>query len=77
MLNCCCVMKRCEGVISVSINVMNGLFIATHVNGCAAYFSITPILEPALAERTGLLGFDSVDVSQDQFLGCVLFTSEV
>lgn len=33
-------MKRPLSVICVSVNIMNALFIATHVNGCTAYFII-------------------------------------
>lgn len=47
-------MNWSEHVISVNINLMDGLFIATHVNGCTAYFiflhfeRITSILEYTL-----------------------------
>lgn len=40
MFNSCYEMKWSDCVISVSINLMDGLFIATHVNGCTTYFTV-------------------------------------
>lgn len=40
MLNSCYGMKWSGRVIPVTINLMDGLFIATHVDGCTAYFII-------------------------------------
>lgn len=81
-LNCCYGIKWSERVIFVSINLIDGLFIATHARGCTAYFisihhcRITSTLRSTLTEQAGLLGFVSVEKSQYQFFGmCVFFSS--